>query len=164
MTRSDTFAGRRRVAALVILAGSLALMAQDVPVLSKGQTLYVPVYSHIYWGPKARPFNLACTLSIRNIDPREAITLVAVEYYDTHGKKVKSYLDKPLKLAPLGTREYYIEEKDTKGGSGANFIVKWVSERPANAPLVECIMIGVEGAQGVSFTSRGRAILEPPPK
>ena len=160
--------GTTRTWTAAFVAAALALgqvpWADEAPALCKGQTLYVPVYSHIYWGPKARPFDLACTLSIRNVDTREALTLVAVEYYDTHGKKVKSHLDKPLTLAPLGTKEYYIEEKDARGGSGANFIVRWVSERPVNAPIVECIMIGVEGAQGVSFTSRGRAILEPPPK
>lgn len=156
--------GRPVLAALAILAGSLAFMGDEGPALSRGQTLYVPVYSHIYWGPKARTFNLACTLSVRNVDPREPITLVSVDYYDTDGKKIRSFLDKPEKLPPLGTKEQYIEEKDTKGGSGANFIVRWVSDKPANPPIVECVMIGVEAAQGVSFTSRARVILEPPLK
>ena len=164
MAKFGWFCSKKAVAALVVLAGCLALMGGDGPVLSKGQTLYVPVYSHIYWGPKARTFNLACTLSIRNVDPREPITLVSVEYFDTGGKKIRSFLEKPQKLAPLGTKEQYIEEKDTKGGSGANFIVRWVSDRPANPPIVECVMIGVEAAQGVSFTSRAQVILEPPQK
>ena len=49
------------------------------PVLSSGQLLYVPVYSHIYIGDKERPFNLAVTLSIRNTDPRSGLRLTAVE-------------------------------------------------------------------------------------
>ncbi|MDD2321479.1 MAG: DUF3124 domain-containing protein, partial [Geobacteraceae bacterium] len=34
--------------------------------LSKGNTLYVPVYSLVYTGDRAVPVNLASTLSIRN--------------------------------------------------------------------------------------------------
>ncbi len=36
--------------------------------LSKGQTVYVPVYSNVFSGPKKLPFHLATTLSIRNTD------------------------------------------------------------------------------------------------
>jgi hypothetical protein len=43
--------------------------ADSSMVLSAGQTVYVPIYSHIYSGLKGRPFNLAATLSIRNTDP-----------------------------------------------------------------------------------------------
>ena len=47
---------------------SASLEAHELPALSKGQTVYVPAYSHIYIGGKKRPFELAITLSIRNID------------------------------------------------------------------------------------------------
>ena len=62
--------------------------AEDIK-LSDGQTVYVPIYSHIYSGIKARPFDLAATLSIRNTDPTHAITLLAVTYYDSDGKLVQ---------------------------------------------------------------------------
>ena len=73
------------------------------PELSSGQFLYVPVYSHIYTGDKERPFNLAVTLSIRNTDPRSSLRLTAVDYYDTEGRLVRSYLDAPREpgLHPL---------------------------------------------------------------
>ena len=150
------------VAGLAIWAAGTALPAQEGLALSKGQTLYVPVYSHIYWGPKQRVFDLACTLSIRNVDPSEAITIVSVDYFNTEGKRIRSFLQKPLVVPPLGTKEYYIEEKDTAGGSGANFLVRWSAAGEVNPPIVECVMIGVQAAQGVSFTSRGRVILDHP--
>lgn len=159
----------RRLLGTALLGGLLALgaggpvLADDGPALSRGQLLYVPVYSHIYWGPQPRTFNLACTLSIRNIDPREAITITSVDYYDTGGRRLRSFLEKPLRLPPLGTKEVYIQEKDTAGGSGANFLVRWTADKPANEPLVECVMVGVEQAQGVSFTSRARVVAEPSP-
>ena len=51
--------------------------ADDIP-LSTGQTVYVPIYSHIYSGLKGRPFELAATLSIRNTDPQSPITITSV--------------------------------------------------------------------------------------
>ena len=130
------------------------------PQLAAGQTLYVPVYSHVYWGPKAKAFDLACTLSIRNVDLSSAITVFAVDYYDTAGSFVRSHLDAPVVLGPLQTVDYYIEERDTTGGSGANFIVRWRADRAVNVPVVETVMIGVYSSQGISFVCPARAISE----
>lgn len=159
--RHDT-KGRAMVAVILALT-ALSLLAGEPPALSDGQTLYVPVYSHIYFGPKPRTFNLACTLSIRNTDLSSPIVVTSVDYFDTDGKKIKSYVEREMRLGALATKEIYIEEADTKGGSGANFVVRWRSEKPVNPPIVECVMIGVASSQGVSFTTRGQAILERKP-
>ena len=126
--------------------------------LSKGQRLYVPAYSHIYSGNKEKPFLLTVTLSIRNIDPAHVINVTVVDYYETQGKYLKSYIEKPVTLNPLESLRYVIPERDRRGGSGANFIVEWLSEKPVNRPIVESIMIGTQSQQGISFTSRGREI------
>ena len=126
--------------------------------LSKGQTVYVPVYSNVYSGAKKNPLQLAATLSIRSVDPVNALKVIAIDYYDNDGKLVKKYLTAPITLAPLATYHIYIEEKDTKGGFGANFIVRWNSDRVINAPIIECVMIG--GGQGISFISFGQEIRE----
>jgi hypothetical protein len=62
-----------------------SLNAQENLALSKGQTVYVPAYSHIYTGAKKRRFALAITLSIRNIDLDADITLTEVNYYGSKG-------------------------------------------------------------------------------
>ena len=131
--------------------------------LLKGQTLYVPAYSHIYHGDKERPFDLAVTLSIRNTDPVHPITLVSVVYFDTDGKRVRSYLESELKLGPMSSTRYVIQESDQSGGSGASFIVQWKSEQKVAEPVVETIMISTRTQQGISFTSRGQAIREDSP-
>lgn len=128
------------------------------PELSSGQFLYVPVYSHIYTGDKERPFNLAVTLSIRNTDPRSGLRLTAVDYYDTEGRLVRSYLDAPRELGPLASIRYVVAERDVEGGSGANFLVRWEAAQPINAPVVESVMIGAQSGQGISFTSQAREI------
>ena len=138
---------------------AFSLHAADKVELSKGQLIYVPAYSHIYSGDKERPFLLAVTLSIRNIDPNSQIKIILVDYYETQGELLKKYIDRPIILNPLESLRYIIPEKDKSGGSGANFIVKWQSDKFANPPIVETIMIGTQNQQGVSFTSRGQEIL-----
>jgi hypothetical protein len=128
--------------------------------LSAGQTVYVPVYSHIYSGLKGRPFNLAATLSIRNTDARYPINLTSVKYYDTEGKLLKDYASEPVRLNPLVSTRYVIKEAEIGGGSGANFIVIWKSEQKVNPPIIEAIMIGTRSGQGISFVSRGQVIEE----
>ncbi len=128
--------------------------------LSTGQTIYVPIYSHIYSGVKARPFDLAATLSIRNTNLKSAITLVSVKYYDSEGKLLKDYLEKPIVVDAIATTRYIITEDDRAGGSGANFIVIWKSEQPVNPPVIEGVMIGTHSGQGISFVSRGQVIKE----
>ena len=126
--------------------------------LSKGQTIYVPAYSRIYSGNREKPFPLTVTLSIRNISPKHQIKIILVDYYETQGKLLKRHIDKPTNLKPLESLRYVIPEKDKSGGSGANFIVKWQSDKFVNPPIVESIMIGTQTQQGISFTSRGQEI------
>lgn len=129
--------------------------------LSKNQLIYVPVYSHIYSGDRERPFLLTVTLSIRNIDPKHQIKITLIDYYETQGKLLKKYIDKPITLNPLESLRYVIPERDKRGGSGANFMVEWQSENYVNPPIVETIMIGTQNQQGISFTSRGQEIFTP---
>jgi hypothetical protein len=133
--------------------------ADDIQ-LSTGQSVYVSIYSHIYSGIKARPFDLAAILSIRNTDIDQSITIVSVKYYDTEGKLLKEYLDEPLELKALASTRYIIMEDDKAGGSGANFIVKWKSNKKVTPPIIEAVMIGTHSGQGISFVSRGQVIKE----
>ena len=135
------------------------LHANDRIGLSDGQTIYVPAYSHIFSGNRERPFLLTVTLSIRNIDPKHKVRINVVDYYETQGKLLKKYIETPVLLNPLESIRYVIPERDKSGGSGANFIVEWKSEKLINPPIVEAIMIGTQNQQGVSFTSRGKAII-----
>ena len=127
---------------------------------SKGQTLYVPVYSNIFSAPKKIPFNLAAILSIRNTDMSNPIRVIAADYYDTKGKLVRRYYQQPVILGPLESTDIFIPEDDTAGGTGANFIVKWSSQKEVNVPIIECVMIGMKSGQGISFVTPGQEIKE----
>ena len=128
---------------------------------SKGQLVYVPAYSHIYSVHEEKPTLLTVTLSIRNIDPKNPIKIISADYYETKGKLIKNYIEKPIVLKPLETQRYVVPRKDESGGSGANFLVEWQSDKKVNPPIIESIMISTQMQRGVSFTSRGREILIP---
>ena len=132
-------------------------------VLTSGQTVYVPIYSHIYAGPRSLPVNLTATLSIRNTDPDHWIEITAVNYHASDGKLVKAYLKTPTRLSPLASTRFIIEEEDTTGGSGACFIVKWTAKRKVSEPIMEGVMITTRSKQGISFISRGKVIREDSP-
>jgi len=144
---------------LVLILAPGNIFAEDIK-LSSGQTVYVPIYSHIYSGVKGRPFDLAATLSIRNTNTKNPITLVSVKYYDSDGKLVEDYLKKPKQLKAMVSTRYIITEDNKAGGSGANFIVVWKSDQNLNPPIIEAVMIGTHSGQGISFTSRGQVIKE----
>lgn len=146
------------VVTATMVAGPGATHAKDAISLSTGQTVYVPAYSHIYIGNKEQPFLLTVTLSIRNVDLKHEISVSTIDYYESQGKLVKRYIDQPVTLGPLGSQRYIIAQRDKVGGSGANFIVVWSSKTAVNPPLIECVMIGAESQQGISFTSRGQVI------
>jgi hypothetical protein len=145
------------LAALLLAAANSA--AAEIRLL-KGQTVYVPAYSHIYYGDREQPFYLTVTLSIRNTDPVHPITIVAVDYFDSAGKLLKQYLEGEVKLGAMTSTRYVVKESDKSGGSGANFIVRWKSAAKVTEPVMETIMISTSTQQGISFTSRGQAIKE----
>jgi len=156
LTRSGFFF----IMCLVTLLGLLIPATQAAPLegLSKGQLVYVPVYSHVYYGDYERKILLTGILSLRNTDPTHAITIVKADYYDSDGKLIKSYLPQPITLKPMASTRFVVKESDTKGGSGANFLVQWRAETAVNEPIMEGVMIGAAGQQGISFTSRGKAL------
>lgn len=124
----------------------------------EGQTVYVPVYSHIYMVERDRRMDLTVTLSVRNTDQSVPITIAAVNYHDTTGKLVRKYLEQPGELQPLAAVDFVVNQEDTSGGAGASFIVEWVAQKAATTPVIEAVMINTGGNQGVSFVTTGRVI------
>lgn len=157
----------RRVAA-VLLLGMIGVWTHPLatagePERSWGQTVYVPVYSHILFGDRGAAFNLATTLSIRNADPGQALSVISADYYDSGGRLIKKYLRGPVVLKPLASTEIFVPESDTSGGFGASFLVRWASSESIVPPVIECLMIGARSGQGISFVSHSRVVQEASP-
>src|SRR5512139_3072136 len=99
---------------LATLEGGAAATSEIV--LSKGQTVYVPAYSHVLIGDHPLEFNLATTLSVRNTDTKQEITVRKVSYFDSNGKLIRAMLTEPVRLKPLASTSFFIKETDTSGG------------------------------------------------
>jgi hypothetical protein len=124
-----------------------------------GQTVYVPVYSHVYQRSIRNPvMQLSATLSVRNTDLTHSLILSSVRYYNDYGELVKDYLESPIEITHLASVDYLVESEDTSGGIGANFIVEWVANTEITEPIIEALMIATTGSQGISFISSGRVI------
>ncbi|MBI5443549.1 MAG: DUF3124 domain-containing protein [Deltaproteobacteria bacterium] len=132
----------------------------ETPAHSRGQVVYVPAYSHVYRGDREHRFFLTVTLSVRSTDPTLPLRIVDVEYRGSDGKPLRKFLKTSTSLGPFASTRYIVPESDVSGGSGASFLVTWQSDRPVSPPLVDSVMIGTQGQQGVSFTSRGQVIKE----
>lgn len=139
---------------------SVVARGEEAFPLSRGQAVYVPAYSHIYIGDREHPFYLTVTLSIRNTDPQIPLTLASADYFDSNGKLLRRYIEKPTIIAPFSSKRIIIKESDKEGGSGASFLVKWSATAPINQPIIESIMIGTKSQQGISFSSRGQILVE----
>jgi hypothetical protein len=122
------------------------------------RVVYLPVYSHVYISDSADPYLLSATISVRNTDPSRPIVLDSVRYHDSLGRVIQSYVDRPLELAPLASVEYFVRPSDTRGGTGASVLAAWSAREAASPPLVEAVMIGTTGSQGISFHTRGTVI------
>lgn len=154
----------RLLAATALLCLQALATAQEMLPLSAGQSVYLPIYSHLYHGdvnPKTgKPSQtlVSAHISIRSTDPTTAMKVVRARYYDTEGKLLREFLPKPQLIPPLGTFELYVPRSDSSGGSGANFIIDWVAEKPVNPPLVEALHADIREARTLLFITTGRPI------
>ena len=133
----------------------------EVPSLEKltvRNTIYVPAYSTLRLGSGKGTLELATTLSIQNTSEERSLILLRVDYIGTAGKVLHRYLERPIAIRSLGSVQAFIAAEDTRGGTGANFIVEWAADGKITEPLVEAVMVGTKGTQGFSFTSRGKAM------
>lgn len=138
----------------------LQLGNEPAPVRVSGQVVYVPVYSQIYHHQEGKTIDLAVTLSIRNTDLATSLSVLSVGYYDTAGELLREFVPEQVVLGPLASTDVVIDEYDRSGGPGANFIVEWLSDQTPTPPVIEAVMIGTGGGQGISFRSPGHVIRE----
>lgn len=151
---------------LAALATSAPLPAQEVLPLSNGQTLYLPIYSHIYHGSRdARGLPVqaltSAHISIRNTDAARAIRVHSARYFDTRGRLLKEYLSTPQTIPPLGSHELFVPHEDTAGGSGASFLITWSAETAVNPPRVEAMHADIRSSRALVFITSAQAVKPP---
>ncbi|PKQ65820.1 hypothetical protein BZG02_02110 [Labilibaculum filiforme] len=119
---------------------------------------YLSIYSQIYSKSEHKTHNLTAMASMRNTSDTDTIFLLKVEYFDTHGKLIRTYFNTPIYIAPMQTTEIIIDEMDTEGGTGSNFIIEWKIPKNCPEPLFEGVMNSTMGQQGLSFTTQSKRI------
>lgn len=130
----------------------------DTTKLKYFETDYLPVYSDIYYMDGTRRFPITATISIRNTSMADSAFILSARYYNSYGKIIRSYLDSTLLLSPLESIELVVEEKESEGGAGANFIIDWAATKYSGQILIQSVMISTYGQQGVSFLSEAKII------
>jgi len=124
----------------------------------RGQVLYMPVYSNIPFLEK-KLYDISAFLAIHNTDLEKQIKVTKVDFFNTDGKLIKSFVSSPQQINPLATMIFSVPQKD-QSGTGANFLVEWMADQPVNEPLIESIMKDLSGNKGLAFLSYGRVVRE----
>ncbi len=117
---------------------------------------YLSIYSQIFSLTEHKTHNLTVMVSLRNMSDNDTIYLNTAHFYDTHGKLIHDYFIKPIYMAPLETLEIVIDEADTAGGTGGNFIFKWKIPENCPEPLFEAVMTSTTSQQGLSFITEAK--------
>ncbi len=122
------------------------------------EEMYVPVYSDIYNFDGRTKFLLTVTLSLRNTSTSDSLYISKVNYHDSKGRQVRSYLDSTIVLQPLESVDFVVENHEKQGGTGALFLVDWGTTQPTTRPVVQAVMITTTSQQGISFITEGVTI------
>lgn len=130
--------------------------AESAIRLWKNQTVYVPINSQLFVaGDEKRPIKLSTNLIIRNTDSLTPIKITEINYYNSEGKLITTYLDSSKSINPRASTYILIERRDERADWGAHFIIKWESVKSVTQPLVEVIHAALSGTHGGLFKSRG---------
>jgi hypothetical protein len=152
--------------ALLSIMAVPAAAAEDMPPLSSGQTLYLPIYSHIWHGDRVvdgrypLKSQVSALVSIRNTSLKTPIQVISARYYATDGQLLKEYIPVPRTIKPMGTLELFVEKSEYAGGSGANFVIQWQSEQPTNSPVMEALHADIQGHRTLTFITEARPVRE----
>jgi hypothetical protein len=148
---------------LLVISFNILLPYQLAAVeLTTGAAIYVPIYRSFYqiYGSTRDTYSLTNTVCLHNTDPKQAISVLSIDYHDSAGKLTKKFLDEPITIKPWNSKEITIQPSTEIEDFGANLIIRWKADQPANSPIVEVLMTGHVLNRGVSFNIRGVAIKE----
>lgn len=157
----------RRAAAIVsFMLVQSAFSADGIEAPSKGQTVYVPIYSEIWHGNTGQSGTadrelVSALVSIRNTDSKYPIRVLAAPYYNTTGLPISDYVPTPRMVAPFATLELFVEHREKEGGSGANFAIRWDATALVSPPIIEAVHTRVQSGRTMVFISRGKPISSP---
>lgn len=126
----------------------------------RGQLVYLPVYSNVPYQIDTIKFDMSAFIAIHNTDLLSPVRLTKVLYFDQEGKLVNDYLKNiTIEIPPLATRDFYVPYDD-QSGTGANFLIEWVSDTLVNEPLIESVTVSLKPNNTAAILSQGKVIRE----
>ena len=132
-------------------------LKDNIPNMSKHETIYLPVYSHVY-ASEEKYEAMGVTISIRNTDFKENLLVESISYYNTEGDLIETYISKPHLLTPMASVDFVVDLNDMRGGSGANFIIKWAGKENLSTPIIQAVMVNNSGNRAFAFITNGQSI------
>ncbi|MCB2191652.1 MAG: DUF3124 domain-containing protein [Deltaproteobacteria bacterium] len=150
--------------ALAAALGSLLLLCLAAPATAQNSrqgVIYAPIYHEAIIDHRGRHLDLAATVYVRNLSRKHPVTIEAVTMMDGKGKAGLQCLQGNKQLAPLATLRLLPTDCPPNKGE-FSVLVRWSAPQPVPPPLVEVLMMGTAGQQGISLSTRG-VPLEPEP-
>lgn len=143
--------------------GMLCALPLKAEELAKGQTIYLPIYSHIWYGDleasgQPKKALMSALVSIRNTSLKMPIRVTSSRYYSTEGRLLKEFAPSTRTVPPMATLEFFVEKSESAGGSGANFIIQWEAASETNPPVIEAVHTDIQLNRTPTFITSGRAI------
>jgi len=127
----------------------------DNATLTYHEKVYLPLYPQDYLDQAHKSTSLMASVHIENKSHSEPIYILAVNYYNSNGNLAERLIKKTVKIYPLETLRFIINNKLTDGGNGENVIVDWGCMTKDKKPgiFMEMIMDTPDGS--VSFKDEG---------
>jgi hypothetical protein len=142
---------------LLLLIGAVPAWAQT----ARQGVIYAPLYQEAIVDHRGRRMDLAATVYVRNLSRKHAITVDSVTLVDGKGKAGTQCTQGKQRLEPLANLR--LLPPTCPAGTGTpSILIHWSAAQPVPTPLVEVLMMGTAGQQGISLTSQG-VPLEPEP-
>ncbi|MCF8064648.1 MAG: DUF3124 domain-containing protein [Desulfarculaceae bacterium] len=143
---------------LILLA---CLGAPALAQSARQGVIYAPVYQEAVIDHRGRRLDLTATVYVRNLSRKHPLTIEDVTLVEGNGKVGLQCTKGKKRLAPLATLR--LLPPTCPAGTGVpSILVRWSAPQPVPPPLVEVLMMGTAGQQGISVTSQG-VPLEPEP-
>ncbi|BEQ16840.1 DUF3124 domain-containing protein [Desulfoferula mesophila] len=142
---------------LLLLIGAVPAWAQP----ARQGAIYAPLYQEAIVDHRGRRMDLTATVYVRNISRKQAITVDSVTLVDGKGKMGTQCVQGKQRLEPLASLRL-LPPACPAGTGTPSILIRWSAAQPAPAPLVEVLMMGTAGQQGISLTTQG-VPLEPEP-
>jgi len=113
------------------------------------------------YGTARDSYALTGTLFLFNIDSKQVVEFLSLDFFDSRGKLLQHLIETPLLVKPLNSTEITIQPRTKPEEDCANYVtIRWQSKQPANVPIVEVVMVGQVMNRGISFSTRGREVKE----